>query len=323
MFDSDSRQRCRHWRDSVETLVEIHPRSFGVSVDAFTWKVLPAALERYGIGSKNWPTYAMFICYDSDTNSQGDPQKQRCLSYDEKPLQLWIRLRNAGKHPAFVLKHIDDIKSPIAVIRQRQAERQATSTESYASDLDNAGSDVKDATDTAHSNVRGSPIPAESIIGASYAVAIFPYWAVAPDELDIKLDDAFIVLSRAEGWWMVQRDNSRSRTVNGYPGQRGWVPSGALLETSVSVATPTAEAMTARTLLTSSTKVSRPILPSCILSTSYPAAALRDYQTKGDGEANLVTGDSVKVYKGYNNWSYVVQDNGNRGWVPSWFLGKA
>jgi hypothetical protein len=70
MYDRYSRQHSRHWRDSIETLVEVHPRSFGVSADESTWKVLPAALDRYGLGSDNWETYVLFICYDTDAQGR-------------------------------------------------------------------------------------------------------------------------------------------------------------------------------------------------------------------------------------------------------------
>jgi len=40
---------------------------------------------------------------------------ERCLSYDEKPLLLFQKLKDASKNPVFMLKHIKDIRSPIAV----------------------------------------------------------------------------------------------------------------------------------------------------------------------------------------------------------------
>lgn len=52
---------------------------------------------------------------------------ERCLSYDEKPLLLFQKLKDAKKNPVFMLKHIKDIRSPIAVAQQKQAARKATS----------------------------------------------------------------------------------------------------------------------------------------------------------------------------------------------------
>lgn len=52
---------------------------------------------------------------------------ERCLSYDEKPLLLFQKLKDAKKNPVFMLKHIKDIRSPIAVAQQKHAARQASS----------------------------------------------------------------------------------------------------------------------------------------------------------------------------------------------------
>lgn len=92
-------------------------KSFKVSLDDPAWKVLPAALKKYKINNDDWQNYAMFICYGNT---------ERCLSYDEKPLLLFQKLKEAKKNPVFMLKHIKDIRSPIAVAKQKQAQRQKT-----------------------------------------------------------------------------------------------------------------------------------------------------------------------------------------------------
>lgn len=95
-----------------------------------------------------------------------------------------------GKHPAFILKHIDDVKSPISVIRERHAGRQPTFTDFSVSESDHAGPDLRDSTYSVHSNVRDGTVATRhtsTTMGATYAVAIFPYWAEAPDELDVAL----------------------------------------------------------------------------------------------------------------------------------------
>jgi len=51
---------------------------------------------------------------------------ERCLSYDEKPLLLFQKLKDAQKNPVFMLKHIKDIRSPIVVAEQKHAARKAT-----------------------------------------------------------------------------------------------------------------------------------------------------------------------------------------------------
>src|SRR5277367_1639559 len=53
---------------------------------------------------------------------------ERCLSYDEKPLLLFQKLKDAKKNPVFMLKHIKDICSPIVVAQQKHAARKASST---------------------------------------------------------------------------------------------------------------------------------------------------------------------------------------------------
>jgi len=48
-----------------------------------------------------------------------------------------------------------------------------------------------------------------------------------------------------------------------------------------------------------------------------------DYKKKGEEELDLVKDDSLRVFKRYNHWSYAVkEEGGDRGWVPSWFIGK-
>jgi protein STE50 len=102
------------------------------------WKVLPAALKKYKINNDDWQNYAMFICYGSPGmrsfvallilyQSYLGSRIERCLSYDEKPLLLFQKLKDAKKNPVFMLKHIKDIRSPIAVAQQKQAARKASS----------------------------------------------------------------------------------------------------------------------------------------------------------------------------------------------------
>ncbi|KAG6867995.1 hypothetical protein C0993_008602 [Termitomyces sp. T159_Od127] len=107
-----------HRQESSENL----NKSFKVTLDDPTWKVLPAALKKYRINNDNWQNYAMFICYGSPGN-----RIDRCLAYDEKPLLLFQKLKDAKKNPVFMLKHIKDIRSPIAVAQQKHAARKASS----------------------------------------------------------------------------------------------------------------------------------------------------------------------------------------------------
>lgn len=55
-------------------------KSFKVSLDDPTWKVLPAALKKYRINNDNWQNYAMFICYGSPSGYSVISQ-QDCIDY--------------------------------------------------------------------------------------------------------------------------------------------------------------------------------------------------------------------------------------------------
>ncbi|KAH0836590.1 hypothetical protein J3R83DRAFT_8290 [Lanmaoa asiatica] len=378
-------------------------KSFKVSLEDPTWKVLPAALKKYKINNDTWQNYAMFICYGSPGN-----RIERCLSYDEKPLLLFQKLKDAKKNPVFMLKHIKDIRSPIVVAQQKHALRKASissehtnsnsstpsatpshpnkpiaagqgkavarppklevsdlsapappltgttpqagwpevispivenksgddgvsNRETTTSTLVNSGQSSSDSTKSRTTTLYGST-EAESSkreippsMGVSYAVAIYPYMAEQEDEFDVIVGDTFVILSRARGWWVVQRDPTGSGVVDTDTSKQGWVPAGCLLETNVPVASAIAEA-TAVAKASGSPDISEsktPILPLSIISTSFPGIALMDYKKKGEEELDLAKDDALRVFKRYNHWSYAVkEEGGDRGWVPSWFIGK-
>ncbi|KAH7890702.1 hypothetical protein F5I97DRAFT_1933873 [Phlebopus sp. FC_14] len=373
-------------------------KSFKVSLEDPTWKVLPAALKKYKINNDNWQNYAMFICYGSPGN-----RIERCLSYDEKPLLLFQKLKDAKKNPVFMLKHIKDIRSPIAVAQQKHALRKASvssdpsSSNSHpnklaapgqgkavarppkleVSDLSTpaapltgtapqagwpetmspivdskSGEEATSNKDAGSSSANPSHGPTDgmksrsaaayglgdgenakremppSTTGISYAVAIYPYMAEQDDEFDVVVGDTFVILSRARGWWVVQRDPTGSGAVDTDTSKQGWVPAGCLLETNVPVASAIAEATASAKVTGTSEPQSNldsntPILPLSIISTSFPGIALMDYKKKGEEELDLVKDDSLRVFKRYNHWSYAVkEEGGDRGWVPSWFIGK-
>ncbi|KIP10010.1 hypothetical protein PHLGIDRAFT_28697 [Phlebiopsis gigantea 11061_1 CR5-6] len=403
---ASDKQRIANAGPSSQNLTSSQPRpsrqdssdnlkSFKVSLDDPAWKVLPAALKKYKINNDDWQNYAMFICYGSPGN-----RIERCLSYDEKPLLLFQKLKDAKKNPVFMLKHIKDIRSPIAVAQQKQAARKASSEtssvksppltgastsshgqSSHASqpshdrihppklqvnshvgsaapqimtggphaqsgwpEIMSPAVESKDRADDLESSRSQSTYSGTTVVstaesdtttvasvreippstGVSYAVAIYPYMAEQDDEFDVVVGDTFIILSRARGWWVVQRDPAGSGQVEPDSSKQGWVPAGCLLETSVPVAAAIAEA-TSKGGASSPTIIpgSTPILPLSILSTSFPGIALMDYTKKGDEELTLAKDDSLRVFKRYNHWSYAVkEESGDRGWVPSWFIGK-
>jgi hypothetical protein len=77
-----------------------------------------------------WSSKYVGFNLERDTSRNGillGNRIERCLSYDEKPLLLFQKLKDASKNPVFMLKHIKDIRSPIAVAQQKQAARKASS----------------------------------------------------------------------------------------------------------------------------------------------------------------------------------------------------
>lgn len=111
-------------------------RSFRVTLEDPCHKVLPAALKKYKIND-DWRQYALFICYGNTGVSNGTialcagdeltsctiMPAERCLAYDEKPLLLFQKLKESNNNPVFMLRHIKDIKSPIAVASAKHAAR--------------------------------------------------------------------------------------------------------------------------------------------------------------------------------------------------------
>ncbi|GAA6062907.1 hypothetical protein JCM10212_004356 [Sporobolomyces blumeae] len=188
--------------------------------------------------------------------------------------------------------------------------------------------------------------------GQGYCIAIYPYLAEREDEFDVAVGDTFIILSKTKGWWVVHRDSpppSLSSSTNSNPDtppqarKSAWVPAGCLLETSVPplgllASSNSASATTSGANELSSSGSSRhqpqnphaesnaasvPILPSYVVSVSTPGVALMDYSPRGTGELEVKKGQALRILKRYNHWSYAIKEDGGRGWVPSWFCGRA
>ncbi|PWN31965.1 uncharacterized protein FA14DRAFT_150079 [Meira miltonrushii] len=222
-------------------------KSFRVTLDDPCYKVLPAALKKYKIDD-DWRQYALFICYGST---------ERCLSYDEKPLLLFQKLKENKQSPVFMLRHIRDVKSPIAIASAKAAARKtSTSNGSGSTNGENEAAGKSSSSKsgpaahlidgkTTDGGGRGAASAASASGSDTYAIAIYPYVSEREDEFDVAVGDTFIVKSKAKGWWVVQRDARAKghpivegvvRNLDGTPRnggeiKSGWVPAGCLLET--------------------------------------------------------------------------------------------
>ncbi|CBQ70036.1 MAP kinase pathway-interacting protein [Sporisorium reilianum SRZ2] len=344
-------------------------KSFRVTLDDPCYKVLPAALKKYKIND-DWRKYALFICYG---------KTERCLSYDEKPLLLFQKLKENEQSPVFMLRHIRDVKSPIAIaeakaaskLQERESGGGGSPTKKRAAPRADrrriiAGTPPPGALVTnASSPVEVGPaadLPERNKVTRTYAVAIYPYMPERDDEFDVNVGDTFVVINKAKGWWIVQRDAKRdgagdvvysvpaseagqddATTYSSYRAEHasGWVPAGCLLETSRPLSSIVdAEAASAH-MRTGPSTISNPstptvqasgahmdaqraaIPPALITSTSTPGIMLMDYHS-AEGDLALRKDERLRVFKRYNHWSYCVQerDAHARGWVPSWYIGK-
>ncbi|KZV75306.1 hypothetical protein PENSPDRAFT_600332 [Peniophora sp. CONT] len=239
-----------------------------VSLEDTARKVLPVALERYQING-DWKDYALFITYGPPDN-----RSQRCLSFDEKPLLIFRKLEDKSGNPIFMVKHIKDVGSPLAVAQKKRAARTAlkasadnsmahhATTTSLSPGLEGAqGHDVtvsrppeprldamQTPTETSLATgesvvVPGNPElasptggePSGSAQDLGYCVAIFPYMAESEDEMDVIVGDAFVIIVRKRKWWLVQRDARGMGVFDNDPSQMRWVPAGTQLETRIPI----------------------------------------------------------------------------------------
>lgn len=289
-------------------------KSFRVTLEDPCYKVLPAALKKYKI-KEHYKNYVLFICYG---------KQERCLSYEEKPLLLFQKLKDAQQNPVFTLRHIRDIESPVSLALAKQARKRekklmsvtpssassATTTEPQPRTDDNDS--PNDKAIAKKSNKKSPPNLGQVEEASGFCIAIYPYISEGEDDLDVGVGDTFIIIGKSKGWWSVNRDRGpETRIKEEY---QGWIPSGCLLETSQSFSIGS----------TSKVDYQTKIEPDQILSVSSSCYGLMDYKPKGLDELGFEINDSLKVYKKYNNWSYTINESKPdkpRGWAPSWLIG--
>ncbi|KAL8292477.1 hypothetical protein RQP46_001089 [Phenoliferia psychrophenolica] len=325
-------------RSATQSSADNPYRSFRVTLEDPCYKVLPAALKKYKIND-DWRQYALFICYGNT---------ERCLAYDEKPLMLFQRLKENNANPVFMLRHIKDIKSPITVASAKHAMRRDRRPANAGAGLDRPpATDRQGAPMARPTRLHHPPVllplgkdkegeagaekgegedsekpPASPREAPGYCISIYPYLAEREDEFDVNVGDTFVIISKTKGWWVVHRDLGPNSTQDLTTRKSAWVPAGCLLETSVPpLSLPGAASPGAGSSPYNASNVA--IEPTFIVSVSTPGLALMDYNRNGSDELDVKKGNVLRILKRYNHWSYAIKEDGQRGWIPSWFCGRA
>lgn len=119
------------------------------------------------------------------------------MSYEEKPLLLFQKLKEANQNPVFTLRHIKDIESPVSLALAKQAQRREKKLANSSQKQPNTG-DSKDAATTATvSQPRKVPPNAGRVEKASgFCIAIYPYMSEGGDDLDVGVGDTFIIVGK-------------------------------------------------------------------------------------------------------------------------------
>ncbi|CAG8543206.1 9227_t:CDS:2 [Paraglomus occultum] len=254
--------------------------AFRVSHDDPCHKVLPDVLKRYKING-DWHDYALFICYD---------RQERCLSYDEKPLVLFQKLKEAGRNPCFALKNINELQCPVATVEQTfnsvKANKSKRRTTLLNKELPPAPHELEQQNSTAQTYDNNEQDDIERVEGNGAAMVVFPYVPENADEVNVIVGDVVTIRAKSEGWCYVEKG-----------GQAGWVPASCVFETSINGGD-----MMDR----DSPYVGRGV-------------AVVDYVGHGENELSMKAGDKLRIYKKSNHWLYC-EINDERGWVPSWYV---
>lgn len=233
-------------------------------------QLLPIIMRKYKIND-DWKKYALFMQFKG---------QEKCLSYDDCPLQLQNQLRTANDSPQFYIKSIrstDSLKQVpknTSLLEAIRASRIGPPNNvGPSSALNSSGGSL-----AVLSPVNAPSVSSEKTLAHrgtadatddEHAVAIYEYKAERDDELDVNIGDTFVIRDKTEtGWWVVQKGDVT-----------GWVPSGCLM--------PQGAAETA-----APAPANGPVL----------GTALFDYDAIGVNEISIRNGDSLTVHKTYQHW---------------------
>ncbi|WFD35061.1 hypothetical protein MCUN1_001909 [Malassezia cuniculi] len=208
---------------SGRSSVPVSNENVPVTIDEPCARVMALSLRKYGI-AEDYSSFVLFVVF-------GDTE--RCLSYDERPLLLYRRLRESGQNPKFVLKYMFEVRSPIDMaqskLQMRSAERRLQKHEALRAravlvDMDNQSNDQR-VFSVSHwlrqpsysgyfgeellrrAKVMGPGTQLPHSQGVTFAVAVYPYESDREDEYDVATGDTFVVLAKSKGWWTVRRDS--------------------------------------------------------------------------------------------------------------------
>lgn len=162
-------------------------------------RILPVALKKYKLDD-DWQNYALFIQSQSGgLVSLPLSFVDRCLSFDERPLELVNRVKDRYI-PSFVLKHLKQVE---------KVDRDSIALESHLA--------LKSA-DQSKSGLlmNGGLSPKKKNY---HAVAVYEYKAERDDEINVAIGDTFKILKTESGWCVVEKD-----------GKNYWVPASCLME---------------------------------------------------------------------------------------------
>lgn len=251
-------------------------KTIPINFDDICSSVLPKALTKWKIVD-DWKSYALFVKFDGNV---------LCLSYDDRPLELYRQLSSKYKMVFFYLQAIrttDSMNQLTSIDRHSQYLENLGSTTQLASTFTGTQNSAHHSRELFASKTSLSNNPEGYDAANELAVAIYEYQAERDDELDVNIGDEFIIRDKtATGWWVVEKNN-----------QVGWVPEGCLLQKTEDVEAEDSE--------------------------PKKGVALFDYVALGVNEMSIKQNDTLIVHKKYQHW-LLAECNEVQGWVPSCFV---